>query len=517
MSRPTVIRGPSARRTSQSGRRRATGQAHEGSGPGRGSPSEASTSAFPFVTPDGRVAVVVHAPKIAREAGKLSRDAYWRVRPRGWTELKETTCPTWNQAEAEARRLIATLTAGAGDRPRMLLRDAVAIYVRKRTQVMPGSRANRRRRNSHALVPWSVRYGAASAARLDEFTKELGSTECGRLTFARLSKFIAGRPTYSSELEMLKTVSACTKWLQQNLYVLPAQALHLQLAGYELRNPDPGGRLGNLFDSAIDAVAGESTWYVTDAEVPSHGLVHAAARAMPRKARSGADMWYLELLVLVAAYVGLRLGELLSLTCDDVIDVDRSARAGEPNHELVIEVRRQHIECKGAHIDNTKGRRSRPAIVPLLTPEARWPLTAQLRRRVKEARAERDAGTNPAGLLFPTTNGRSMFFRSNLRERYWYPAIAAADWPTATPEQLRRRVLREEAAAAPADTGLDGPRNTHYLWTFHSLRHVAARYWVFEVRDIDDQPLPLMTASQQLGHASTYLTESVYVGTRTRR
>jgi hypothetical protein len=62
-----------------------------------------------------------------------------------------------------------------------------------------------------------------------------------------------------------------------------------------------------------------------------------------------------------------------------------------------------------------------------------------LRRRVEQARAERDAGSNPSGLLFPSVNGRSMFWRSNLRSRFWYPALAAAGWALASDEQQRPR------------------------------------------------------------------------------
>lgn len=70
--------------------------------------------------------------------------------------------------------------------------------------------------------------------------------------------------------------------------------------------------------------------------------------------------------------------------------------------------------------------------------------------------------------------------------------------------------MRREQARSELDAVDEPVTSTRYLWTFHSLRHVAARYWVFEVKDIHQQPLPLLAVSQHLGHAST--AETVYVG-----
>ena len=509
-----VLRGPAAR----AGRRRAQAvpQLHAVPTIGRSSGAPEPKAPVPYYVPGGRVAVTVHPPKRERGDGPLTRDCYWRIRPGRWTGLKETTDPTWSGANAAAERMVGQVVSGVGDTPDTTLKDAIAEYAEKRTHGIPAGGRNRRRETPHKVKPWSGRYGQASQTRLDALGKALGTTKCGQLSYKALADFIKSRPSYNAEFEMLKTVKALTRWLHQHGYVLPAQALYTQLEAYELVHVDTGGRLGAHTDSSIEAVGGASAWYVTDGEVPDHAAVHAAAAAMPRQTRSKRSIWYLELMVLIAAYVGLRLGELLALTCDDITEVTRPARIGEPTHELAIEIRRQHTEFNGAQIEDTKGRRTRRSLVPVVTPVANYPLTAQLRRRVAEAQAERAAGTNPAGLLFPSANGRSMFWRSNLRQRFWYPALAIAKWAVATPEQQRRHILREQIRGQQDAVDAEATKPSRYLWTFHSLRHVAARYWVFEVKDSDGRPLPLTWISQHLGHASTAVTDLVYVGGQRR-
>lgn len=507
MTRASVVRGPAARRhnlTSVPGR---TGRAVTS----RPDPREPVN----FFAADGRVALTVHPPKLAHVPGSAQRDMYWRIRPRGWTKLAEKTSSTWTRAQDIATLMLDQLTAAVGQKPQVQVRAAVAEYVSRHTQGAPSARSNRRRTHSHSARQWSRRYRKANGARLTSLTTALGSTTCGALTITMLENFLEQQPSYNAELEMRKTLSAFTDWLEKNSYVLPQQGLHGRLSAYELSKPDTGGRLGGFVDSANEAPGGESDWFVADNEVPDTEAVHAAARALPQASSKPERLWFLELMVLVAAYVGLRLGELLALTCDDVLPSARPACSGEPPHELIITVRRQHIESDGAHIADTKGRRTRRCIVPLTTP-AGYELTPELRRRAEQARAERDAGTNPSGLLFPSVNGRSMFWRSNLRSRYWYPALAAARWALASDEQQRRQAMRREQARGELDAVDEPVTSNRYLWTFHSLRHVAARHWVFEVKDIHQQPLPLLAVSQHLGHASTAVTETVYVGGQQR-
>jgi hypothetical protein len=61
----------------------------------------------------------------------------------------------------------------------------------------------------------------------------------------------------------------------------------------------------------------------------------------------------------------------------------------------------------GGHLftEAPKNRKRRRTIDPRLTP-AGYPLAERPAARVAEAAAEQSAGTNPAGLLFPSPTGR---------------------------------------------------------------------------------------------------------------
>ena len=134
-------------------------------------------------------------------------------------------------------------------------------------------------------------------------------------------------------------------------------------------------------------------------------------------------MWELELWVLLAAYAGIRLSELLALMADDVM-VDEDG-------VLVAVVRQLRGRGDGPLFVPPTNRRNR--VVPVTAHTSLgYPLSAKVVERADQARAEQVAGTNPLGLLFLTPTGSGAWCRSNLRERYWYPALEAAGWPQLT-------------------------------------------------------------------------------------
>jgi integrase len=84
----------------------------------------------------------------------------------------------------------------------------------------------------------------------------------------------------------------------------------------------------------------------------------------------------------LAAYSGLRWGELIALT---IPQVDEAGR--------VITVDRKVVDINGQlYVEAPKNRKLRRTIYPRLTPGG-YPLAG----RIKEARAEQEAGTNPPG------------------------------------------------------------------------------------------------------------------------
>ncbi len=91
----------------------------------------------------------------------------------------------------------------------------------------------------------------------------------------------------------------------------------------------------------------------------------------------------------------------------------------------------------------TESPQFRRTIYPRLTP-AGYPLAERLAARIEEARAERDAGTNSLGLVFPSPTGK-LWGASNFNRNVLARAYRKAGWRDA---------------------------NGEGRWVLHSLRHV---------------------------------------------
>jgi integrase len=212
------------------------------------------------------------------------------------------------------------------------------------------------------------------------------------------------------------------------------------------------------------SVAGESPVWVDPAEIPSDADIYALGKALAAGRRGGLD----ELMANTAAYTGLRQGELFALTVDQVATDDR-----------VITVDRKVIEVAGKlYVEAPKCRKYRSTIYPRLTPSG-YPLAERMAVRVEQARAEQQAGKNPAGLIFPSP--RLRYWRSsNFDRRVLAPAYLTAGWRDAT---------------GAGD------------WTWHSLRHrfctTALFTWKLDPTDV----------SRMAGHSNYRTTLDMYVGT----
>jgi integrase len=211
------------------------------------------------------------------------------------------------------------------------------------------------------------------------------------------------------------------------------------------------------------SVAGESELWVDPAEIPSEDDVAKLGQALRVGSLGERD----ELMANVAAYGGLRWGEIVALT---VPQVGQAAR--------VITVDRKVVEVGGRlYFEAPKNRKFRRTIYPRHTPGG-YPLAEQLAARIEEARAEQEAGSNPLGLIFPSRRGR--YWRSsNFNRRILQPAYAEAAW---------------------RDADGNGP------WTWHSLRHVFCTTALFAWK-LDPTDVSLMA-----GHANYRITLEMYVG-----
>ena len=204
--------------------------------------------------------------------------------------------------------------------------------------------------------------------------------------------------------------------------------------------------------------------WVDPAEVPADADVAGLGRALVAGRHGDRH----ERMAVIAAYSGLRWGELAALT---IAQVDPGAR--------VISVDRTVVEVAGhLYVEAPKNRKYRRTIYPRRTPSG-YPLAQRLAVRVEQARVEQAAGANPLGLVFPSPTGkhwRSSNFNRNVLQR----AYRAAGW--------------RDAAG-------------HDRWTWHSLRHVfcttALFTWKLDATDV----------SRMAGHANYRITLDMYIGT----
>ena len=104
-----------------------------------------------------------------------------------------------------------------------------------------------------------------------------------------------------------------------------------------------------------------------------------------------------ELMANTAAYSGLRWGELTALT---IAQVDQAGR--------VITVDRKVVEVAGhLYVEAPKNRKYRRTIYPRRTPDG-YPLAEKLAARIEQARAEQEAGHQPARPDLPLPDGQAL-------------------------------------------------------------------------------------------------------------
>ena len=160
------------------------------------------------------------------------------------------------------------------------------------------------------------------------------------------------------------------------------------------------------------STSGESALWVDPAEIPAAADIGKLGQALAAGPRGELD----ELMANVAAYAGLRQGELFALTAGQIATDAR-----------VITVDRKLIEVAGhLYVEAPKCRKFRSTIYPVRTPDG-YPLADKLAARIEAARAEQQAGTSPLGLIFPSPRFRH-WRSSNFDRRVLAPAYQAAGW-----------------------------------------------------------------------------------------
>jgi integrase len=301
---------------------------------------------------------------------------------------------------------------------------------------------------------WSRRHADTQRRLCRRFAAPvIAAVTCQDITAGHMQQIVNAAPTASEGDRLHRCLSAMvTAGIKGGYLANPRlREVHWQAAGRPVPEPEA-------------STSGESGLWVDPAEIPAGADVAKLGQALALGRRGELD----ELMANVAAYAGLRQGELFALTAGQIATATR-----------VITVDRKLVEVAGhLYVEAPKCRKYRATIYPVRTPQG-YPLAAKIDARIEQARAEMQAGRNPLGLIFPSPRFRH-WRSSNFDRRVLAPAYQAAGW-------------RDEHG--------DG------AWTWHSLRHVfcttALFTWKLDATDV----------SRMAGHANYRITLDMYVGT----
>jgi integrase len=378
-------------------------------------------------------------PQAAEGGGRKQRSPRWRA---VWYEDgQRQQCESVSEERLAAELEKVKERLGA-DAPRLIRPGADLIAHYLNPDRLPLDRQ------------WSRKHAHTQRRLCERFAAPVIATvTCQDIKVRHTQKIVSAPPTAGEGARVARMLSALVGAGIEGGYLTNPQLakVHWQAAG----RPRPTAR---------ETVAGESVLWVDPAEIPSDDDIGRLGQALAR----GRHGDHHELMARTAAYSGLRWGELTALT---IAQVDRGTR--------VITVDRKVIEIAGhLFIEPPKGRKHRKTIYPRTTPDG-YPLAARLAIRIDAARAEKEAGRNPLGLMFPSPTGK--YWRSsNFQRNVLKPAYLAAGW-------------RDDSGSG--------------RWTWHSLRHVfcttALFTWKLDATDV----------SRMAGHANYRITLDMYVGT----
>lgn len=304
--------------------------------------------------------------------------------------------------------------------------------------------------------PWAPNYRADVRRYCGYILATIGDVPCEKIKVRHFQDAVNAATTAATGKRRAVTVKALVSvGLADGFLTNPRLgAVHWQANGREVAPPKPKR-------------AGEASDYIDPKSLPSHAEVSRLASATQQKKSA---KWWHELLPHVAAYSGMRHGEIRALVASR-IDVQRRT----------IDVLEQYIYLKDEReyrLLLPKGGKTRVTIYPARTPSG-YPLAENLARRVQEALEEQARGVNPHAVLFP--NKHYDYMKSHtLDGTILEPAYAVAGW-----------------------RAVAGGRG----WTFHTLRHVFCSTAIHEWGVIPADVTVLA------GHANNRITMEIYVGT----
>ena len=378
---------------------------------------------------------------------------YWRV---VWTEdgkTKDTTAKNEAEALSKASGIEMRLMTPNGRLSMLSVKDMYKAYVD------PKEGGNTREE-------WGKKHTRNTCQIFNHtILKSIGDVRCADLKESHLRKLVMQEMTNSNRQHLISTLSAFINWGYRGGWILSDPTRLLAGLSYASK----ARRTESSTNKRIAKQAGESHLVVDPKAIPSHEDVDRLAKATVEVS----GVWRYELMVNLAAYSGLRLGEILDL---DITHVNAKSRVISVQHQLLDDAGNLSRELPKWGIQ-------RSTVFPAVTPMG-YRLQEQLERRIKELKKMREVPTLQDGskrlLLFPDSNGRWLrggSFSRGVRR----PAQALAGWE------------RDSSGGK-------------FIWNFHSLRHVFCSYMI---NDLRRDPADVSIAA---GHGSVTTTIQMYVG-----
>jgi integrase len=379
----------------------------------------------------------IYAPKVNKN--------YWRISyvdQEG--KLRDTTATSERLAMNRASEIEKLLMNNVGNLPHNTVAEMIEEFIKEKTKIHSGGRAE-----------WGAKHKRSQLSIFrNHVLSAVGDKKCIRLDNSDLIKIIDACGTVDVRDHVATAISTLIRWGCAK--------------GWLLQNSDMLLRDLNKIANRKVKIAGESKHHVDKREIPTHAKVAAVAKA----ASEVTDVWWYELMFNLAAYSGLRFGEICDL---DLTDIDLNQR------QIIVD-----FQCLSDGGNKSrqlpKWDKQRTTVFPEVTPSG-YKLKANLKKRISELNKMNVTPVLQDGtsrkLLFPNKDG-GWLCPSSFGNRVRRPAQEIAGWPKDS----------------------DGK----FVWNFHSLRHVFCTYYFVDLKK------KIGDVAFTAGHASPVTTLEMYVG-----
>jgi integrase len=392
--------------------------------------------------------VKIYGPTSSEGKGK-----YYRIQYPDNGGFGHTTATTEALAKEKAAAISIKLKRGGNLRYELSGSDFIDAYLDSTTRLESGNK-------------WGVKHLLTQTSLMKlHIRPKVDSLTCTQITNKLLKELIntAGDTkkggSLSKAAHLRTAINAWIRWGSGE--------------GWIVEDPDDlllglKNTVKNLEEEDEPSESGEGSFFVQPSDIPTHAQVDAVAKA----AAKISGIWWYELMFNLAAYSGMRLGEIIDLDISQITLDDKTIR-----------IEKQCLEAGGKKTrSKPKMRKKRTTVFPTVTPKG-YPLLQEVERRMEELKALPETPTLIDGsrrlLLFPNKSG---------------------SWLSQGSFGLNVRRPAQEMAAWPKD------EKGKFCWDFHSLRHVFCSYYLGELRQ------KASAVAIAAGHSSVFVTLSMYVG-----